>query len=226
MKEGPDIAAIAQLIGDPARANMLAALMSGKALTATELAFEAGVTPQTASSHLARMTDGGLVSIERQGRHRYVSLAGPEVAETLEALMGLAAGQGRLRTRTGPSEPALRQARSCYKHLAGEMGVVLYEALVADGTLQLSGDGVDVSGRGRTRLEDLGIDFGTFSHRQPLARTCLDWSMRRPHLGGALARGLLARFYDLGWAKPAAEGRAVVFNPAGRKAFEAEFLGQ
>ena len=122
MKEGPDITRIAFLIGDPARANMLTALMSGKALTASELAEEAGVTLQTASSHLSKLVEGGLVRPRRQGRHKYFSLANDDVARVLEGLMGLAAGSGHLRSRTGPKDPALRKARICYNHLAGNMG--------------------------------------------------------------------------------------------------------
>lgn len=122
MRDGPDIARVAALIGDPARANMLSALMSGKALTATELAQEAGVQAQTASSHLSRLVEGGLVAPRKSGRHKYFSLAGEEVAEVLEALMGLAAGKGHLRTRTGPKDQAMRQARVCYNHLAGKWG--------------------------------------------------------------------------------------------------------
>ena len=130
MKTGPDIALVASLVGDPARANMLTALMSGRALTATELAHEAGVTPQTASSHLARLQEGGLVAIEKQGRHRYHRLTGPDVAIVLEGLMGLAARVGHLRTRTGPKDPALRRARVCYDHLAGDLGVQMFDSLV------------------------------------------------------------------------------------------------
>ena len=122
MKEGPDIAHVAALIGDPARANMLTALLSGKALTATELASEAGVTVQTASSHLAKLGTGGLLRQRKQGRHKYFSLAGADVAHVLEGLMGLAAGAGHLRTRTGPKDAQLRKARVCYNHLAGDMG--------------------------------------------------------------------------------------------------------
>ncbi len=135
MKEGPSIASVAALIGDPARANMLAALMSGRALTAGELAREAGIAAPTASGHLARLREAGLVLVEAQGRHRYVRLAGPEVAAVLEGLMGLSARDGRLRTRPGPRDPALRTARVCYDHLAGEWGVRLYDALLADGRL-------------------------------------------------------------------------------------------
>src|SRR5690606_11551205 len=144
MKEGPDIARIAAVIGDPARANMLVALMSGKALTATELAAEAGVTAQTASSHLARLHASGLPRTRKQGRHKYFSLASVEVAGVLEALMGLAAGAGHFRSRTGPMNKALRRARICYNHLAGDMGVQMFDSLLAqnrlvmcDGQLQL-----------------------------------------------------------------------------------------
>lgn len=147
MKDGPDIARTAALIGDPARANMLVALMSGKALTATELAAQAGVTVQTASSHLARLHEGGLLRLRKQGRHKYFSLASSEVAGVLEALMGLAAGAGHLRSRTGPSDKALRKARICYNHLAGDMGVQMFDALLARGHLDIRA--------GELRLTDL-----------------------------------------------------------------------
>ena len=127
MKEGPDISRIAALIGDPARANMLTALMSGKALTATELSQEAGITRQTASTHLAKLDEGGLLMPRKQGRHKYFSLASDDVAHVLEVLMGLAAESGHLRTRTGPRDEELRKARVCYNHLAGHMGILMYD---------------------------------------------------------------------------------------------------
>ncbi|HRO04706.1 MAG TPA: winged helix-turn-helix domain-containing protein, partial [Terricaulis sp.] len=130
MKEGPDIAAIAAMVGDPARANMLTALLNGEALTPSELALEANVTKQTASSHLTKLTASGLVKVEAQGRHRYYRLADADVAGLLETLMGVAARAKALRTRPGPKEPALRHARLCYDHLAGELGVGLYDAFV------------------------------------------------------------------------------------------------
>ncbi|MFO1165925.1 MAG: winged helix-turn-helix domain-containing protein [Paracoccus sp. (in: a-proteobacteria)] len=133
MKDGPDIARVAALIGDPARANMLTALMGGRALTASELAQEAGVTAQTASSHLARLAEGGLIRQRKQGRHRYHQLASAEVAALLESLMGLAAGAGHLRRRPGPRDPAMRRARVCYDHLAGEMGTTMFESMLARG---------------------------------------------------------------------------------------------
>ena len=192
MKEGPSIASVAALIGDPARANMLAALMSGRALTAGELAREAGIAAPTASGHLARLREAGLVLVEAQGRHRYVRLAGPEVAVVLEGLMGLSARDGRLRTRPGPRDPALRTARVCYDHLAGEWGVRLYDALLADGRLDAAGGSPVLTPRGRAFFAAEGIDLAApASSRRPLCRACLDWSERRPHLAGALGRAIL-----------------------------------
>src|ERR1700723_2131243 len=129
MKAGPDIAMIAALVGDPARANMLMALMTGRALTASELAVEAGITPQTASSHLGKLEAGGLIEQEKQGRHRYYRLSDPDVAGVLEGLEGLAARAGHMRLRTGPKDPALRRARVCYDHLAGDLGVQMLDSM-------------------------------------------------------------------------------------------------
>src|SRR4030081_392312 len=129
MKAGPDIAMVAALVGDPARSNMLTALMSGRALTASELAQEAGITPQTASSHLSKLEAGGLVEQEKQGRHRYFRLTDPDVAGVLEGLAGLAARAGHMRVRTGPKDPALRRARVCYDHLAGDLGVQMLDSM-------------------------------------------------------------------------------------------------
>ena len=145
MKDGPDIALVGSLVGDPARANMLASLMTGRALTATELAQEAGVTPQTASTHLARLVDGGLLLAEKQGRHRYFRLADPDVAQTLEALMGLAARAGHLRVRTGPKDPEMRRARVCYDHLAGDLGVKLFDRLKGRKLIAGGGDDLGVT---------------------------------------------------------------------------------
>src|SRR6202161_1408151 len=129
MKAGPDIAMVASLVGDPARANMLTALMTGRALTTSELAHQAGVTPQTASSHLAKLETGGLTNLEKQGRHRYYRLSDPDVAGVLEGLAGLAARAGHMRVRAGPKDPALRRARVCYDHLAGDLGVQMLDSM-------------------------------------------------------------------------------------------------
>ncbi len=222
MKDGPDIARIAALIGDPARANMLTALMSGKALTATELAREAGVTAQTASSHLGKLHAGGLIEERRQGRHKYVSLANDDISRVLEALMGVAAGAGHLRTRTGPRDDALRHARVCYNHLAGHRGTQMYDGLIAGGHL-VNGTLTD---KGAALVTDLGVDLAALAaQRAPLCRDCLDWSERRTHLAGSLGRALLARFIEAGWARRDAHSRAIHFTPKGVEGFEAAFCG-
>lgn len=221
MKEGPDIAQIAALIGDPGRANMLAALMSGKALTAGELAGEAGVRLPTASGHLSKLSDGGLIIRERQGRHHYFRLADGEVAHVLEALMGLAARRGQLRTRTGPRDPELRHARVCYNHLAGEMGVALFDALKARGIISATPDGPTLTTEGRAELEMIGLDFG--AGRAPLCRNCLDWSARRPHLAGRVGRAILTHVLDRGWAYRPDGTRIIRFSQQGRTEFSRVF---
>jgi DNA-binding transcriptional ArsR family regulator len=220
MKEGPDIAAVAALIGDPARANILTALMAGQALTATELAFEAGVTSQTTSAHLAKLRDGGLVALRKQGRHRYFELAGDEVARVLESLMGLAAKSGHLRTRPGPSDTALRRARVCYNHLAGEAGTRLYDTLVAAGHVTARSGAPHLTERGAAAIQDLGIDLDALQRkRAPLCRACLDWSERRAHLAGSLGRAMLIRMEQLGWLRRDPATRTVTFSKTGEREF-------
>ncbi len=220
MKEGPSIAPVAALAGDPARANMLAALLSGKALTAGELANEAGITAQTASSHLVKLEEGGLIAGVKQGRHRYFRLSGPDVAGMLETMMGVAQRAGHTRTRTGPKAPELRKARVCYDHLAGEMGVALYDGLV-NARLIAGGDALRLTKRGEAHMRAFGIDLDALSReRRPLCKSCLDWSQRRSHLAGGLGAALLDRFYDLKWARRDRESRAVHFSPEGERAFQ------
>lgn len=222
MKEGPNIALIGSLIGDPARANMLTALMSGKALTATELAGEAGVTVQTASSHLKKLVDGGMLNQRKSGRHRYFSTADEEVADLLESLMGLAAKQGHMRTRTGPKDPALRKARVCYNHLAGEMGVAMFDSLIAENWIDDDYNAPSLTSQGKTFFADFGIDIDALNKaRRPVCKSCLDWSARRSHLAGGLGVALLDRFYELSWAKRLDGTRIVKFSKKG----EAEFAG-
>jgi DNA-binding transcriptional ArsR family regulator len=224
MKVGPDIATIGALVGDPARANMLTALLAGQALTAGELAREAGVTAQTASSHLSRLEAGGLLTQKKQGRHRYYALSGEDVAGVLEALMGLAARTGHTRVRTGPKEPALRRARVCYDHLAGELAVSMLEHLVARGFVTEADDALSLTATGRTFMEALGLDVASLANsRRPLCKGCLDWSVRRTHLAGALGAALLDRFYSLGWASREPGTRLVNFTPRGLEAFREIF---
>ena len=163
MKEGPDISRIAALIGNPASANMLTALMAGPALTVTELAHEAGLGLSTVSGHLAKLEEARLVAVERQGRHRYFRLADSDVVSVLEGLMPLAARAGHLRTRVGPSDPALRRARSCYDHLAGDLAVKIFDSLATRGLIEPHDDAVHAAPRARTFFASRGIDFDSLA---------------------------------------------------------------
>jgi DNA-binding transcriptional ArsR family regulator len=224
MKDGPSIAPVAALAGDPARANMLAALSGGMALTASELAGEAGVTLQTASSHLAKLESAGLISATRQGRHRYFRLADDDVAHMLESIMNVAARSGQLRTRPGPRDSALRRARICYDHLAGEMGVSLLDNLLSTNRVVRERDDLTLTKTGADFMEGFRIDVDGLSNgRRPLCRACLDWSMRRHHLGGALGAALLRRFQELRWVTRVGESRALRFTPTGEAAFRQTF---
>src|ERR1700748_681626 len=162
MKAGPDVSMVASLVGDPARSNMLTALMTGRALTASELAQEAGITPQTASSHLAKLEAGGLIEPEKQGRHRYYRLTGEDVASVLEGLAGLAARAGHMRVRTGPKDPALRRARVCYGHLAGDLGVQMLDSLKKQRLIRQSKETMELTGEGKRFMASaLQIDADT-----------------------------------------------------------------
>ncbi len=198
--------------------------MSGKALTATELAAEAGVTPQTASAHLARLDNGGLIFWQRAGRHKYIRLASDEVAHLLETLMGLAAGAGHLRSRPGPRDPELRRARICYNHLAGDMGTRMYDSLLARGFLHRRGETLTLSETGHSFVMTLGLDPDRLpSPRTPMCRDCLDWSERRAHLAGRLGRGLLSHIEGRGWIRRVPDTRIIRFNAAGEAAFDRFF---
>ena len=224
MTEGPDIARIGALIGDPARANMLTALMGGQALTATELAQAASVTLQTASSHLSKLEDGGLVRQRKQGRHRYFARADAATGALLEAVMGFAASRGHLRHRPGPKDPALRKARVCYDHLAGDYGVRMLDSLIRRGTIASQEGELTVTEQGRADLGRMGIDLEPLaSSRRPICKSCLDWSERRSHLAGTLGKALLTRFLEEGWAKRSEDSRAVEFTRAGESRFLALF---
>ena len=225
MREGPDIARIANLVGDPARANMLSALMNGGALTASELALEAGVGLPTASSHLSKLIDGGLLTVASEGRHRYYALAGPDVAAMIEAISGVAAHAGPQRTRPGPRDATMREARVCYDHLAGEHAVAMFEGLLAQGVLQSDGDRIRIGKSGPARFAAIGIDTAVFEgQRRPVCRACLDWSVRRSHLAGALGAAILDKILAEKWARREPEGRAIIFSPNGKVAFAKAFL--
>ncbi|WP_407975621.1 ArsR/SmtB family transcription factor [Brucella pseudogrignonensis] len=222
MKDGPIIASVAALLGDPARANMLTALMDGRALTVSELAAAAGVTLQTASGHLSKLDAANLLVAEKQGRHRYFRLSGTDVAQVLEGLMGLAQRTGAVRVRTGPKDHALRKARICYDHLAGERGVEMLDASYKLGLINDANEPL-LTDEGKSFFSCMGIDVDTLQKgKRPLCRHCLDWSERRNHLGGALGAALLKNFIDKGWARRE-KGRVIAFSPNGAQAFAKAF---
>jgi DNA-binding transcriptional ArsR family regulator len=227
MKAGPDIAMVASLVGDPARANMLTALMTGRALTASELAHQAGITPQTASSHLSKLEAGGLIEPEKQGRHRYYRLTDPDVAGVLEGLAGLAARAGHMRVRTGPKDPELRRARICYDHLAGDLGVQMLDSMTKQRLVRQSKQAIELTAEGGKFLaKTLQISAESLRHpRRPVCKACLDWSERRHHLAGTLGAAMMARFTELKWAaRDATPGSRVVnFTRNGEKRFAALF---
>jgi DNA-binding transcriptional ArsR family regulator len=207
MKDGPNIVGIAALIGDRARSEILVALLGGQALTATELTHAADVTKQTTSAHLARLVDAKLVAVEKQGRHRYFRLADDDVAQLLESLMGVAQRTGALRLRSSPGDPDLRKARVCYDHLAGDLGVLACDAFHRRRFLRHGEAGLGLAPSGERFCGELGIVLAP--GRRPQCRTCLDWSVRRPHLAGQLGAALLDRFYSLDWSarRPHLAGR-------------------
>jgi DNA-binding transcriptional ArsR family regulator len=222
------LAETAALVGDLTRAGMLMALMDGRALTASELARVAGIAPQTASGHLARLTTAGLLVTRRQGRHHYYRLASAEVARMLEGMMAVSQGTPTGRRRavvTGPRDAAMRAARTCYDHLAGRLGVRIAAALVERGYVELSDEAGAVSDTGLAFLDDFGIVIGTGagSGKRVFCRPCLDWSERVPHVGGTLGAALAARCFALGWIERVPGSRAVAVTPAGRRGFAERF---
>ena len=214
----PDVAPVAALLADSARAAMLTALLDGRALAAGELARLAGVSAATASAHLARLLSGGLVTVVSQGRHRYYRLAGHEVAAALEALALLGARRPVRSLRQSRRAQALSEARTCYDHLAGRAGVALLDALIDCGALSAGERIADlaVTAQGAAALTEFGVDIPVLRRsRRRLAVSCLDWTERRPHLGGALGAAITARLLALGWIEPGACPRAVLVTAVG-----------
>lgn len=224
MTDGTNMVAAATLIGDYARAKMLTALMGGRALTATELAGAAGITKQTGSTHLRKLLDARFVEMEAHGRHRYFRIADEEVAHLLEDLMSFSLRTDACTHATGPKDPALRKARVCYDHLAGELGVLLYASLSQRQAFDFNGTTVALSAEGERLIAELGIDsHAVRSQKRPPCRVCMDWSERRHHLAGAVGAALLARVIELGWAVRDKSSRAIHFRPNGERAFRSYF---
>ncbi|MDR6632746.1 DNA-binding transcriptional ArsR family regulator [Phyllobacterium sp. 1468] len=227
MSNNARFAEIAALAGDPGRASMLNGLMDGRALTASELAQLAGITAQTASSHLTRMTEAGLLAVEKQGRHRYHRLASPAVAQMIESIMRLAAPEAAARPlRTGPRDAALRAGRTCYDHLAGHLGVSITDSLIDAGHLDLGLDAGEVTDSGLALLARAGIDVEALTAkrgRRILCRPCLDWSERRPHLAGAIGAALCSHCFNNGWIRRLEGTRAVSVTPNGQRQLRETF---
>jgi DNA-binding transcriptional ArsR family regulator len=224
MNDGPYIAEIAALLGDPARANMLSALMHGGALNAGDLAFAAHVTAQTASAHLAKLVEAQLLAGEKRGRHRFFRLASPEVARMLEEIMAVSVKRTPRYRPAWMRDEALRSARTCYDHLAGRLGVALADSLVALQHVMLDEDGGAVTEAGASFFDDLGLDLAcAHGKRRRFCRPCVDWSEQRPHLGGALGAALAQRCFMLGWIERVKNSRAVAITSPGRAGLRAHF---
>ena len=216
------LAEIAALVGDPSRAAMLMALMDGRALTAGELARAAGVTAQTASGHLARMLEAELLALEAQGRHRYYRIASPAIAGMLEAMMVAAAPPP---IRTGPRDAAMRRARICYDHLAGEISVAIADAMIARGQIDLGTDGAALTDAGRALLGEIGVELPPCSEGKGavFCRPCLDWSERRHHIAGAVGAALYRTLLARNWIRRSADTRTVTGTPPGIQALRRHF---
>jgi DNA-binding transcriptional ArsR family regulator len=222
MEDAINITHVAGLLADSSRSTMLQALMDQRARTAGELARLAKIAPSTVSQHLGRLTDGQLLVVEAQGRHRYYRLADPRVAMLLESLMAFAPAPAAPRAPNVGFD--LRFARTCYDHLAGTIATALYDRLSADGTLNVTSQGITLTSTGAQRLQALGIDTEALqAGRRPLARACLDWTERRHHLAGALGAALLDSFRARDWLIPRSAPRALRLTTTGRQALASHF---
>jgi DNA-binding transcriptional ArsR family regulator len=218
------MAEVAALIGDPARANILAALMGGQALTAGELAYAASVSPQTTSGHLGKLTDGRLIACVKQGRHRYYRIATPRVAEMLEGIMAVVADAPPRHRPPSKLDEAMRNARTCYDHFAGKLGVELTGALCVRGHLVLTDEGGEITESGAVFFEEFGVDLAAArSRRRIFCRPCLDWTERRPHLGGTVGAVLAQRCFDLKWLDRMRDSRALTITAIGRRGLSETF---
>jgi DNA-binding transcriptional ArsR family regulator len=216
----PQMAEVAALVGDPARANILCALLDGRALTATELAYAAGVSAQTTSGHLSKLRGARLLDVCKQGRHRYYRLTGAHVGQMLESIMAVAlTGPPRLQPRS-KADDLIRHARTCYDHFAGELGVGIADRLIACDCVVLGNEAGEVTDAGAALLTQLGIDLSAArARRRVFCRPCVDWTERRPHIGGAVGAAVANRCFELGWVERVRDSRALTITPAGRRGF-------
>ena len=218
----------AALMGDPARANMLSLLMDGRAHTASDLAASAGITAQTASGHLARMAEAGLLAVRAQGRNRFYRLASTDVAHAIESLMALSISRAPPASRSAAwrRDPDLRFCRTCYDHLAGQVGIAVTDSLTKSGHLEPKGArDWTLTTSGSLFCERLGVDLAGArkASTRHFARQCLDWSERRPHISGALGSAIADTFFRKGWAERLRRGRTVRLTESGRRALGSHF---
>ena len=224
----PRLARVASLVADASRSRMLSYLLGGEFASAGELALAASVTAATASGHLAKLLDAGLLVCERRGRHRYYRLADADIAHALEALAMVAERSSHARAWAHPARARLRFARCCYGHMAGRFGVAVMQGLLHEGWLAARAQGgFAVTEAGARALDALGLDGAAWQRRSQggasasaarVAYGCIDWSERRDHLAGPLAVALLARFLERGWLRRSPGERALEWTPAGRAA--------
>lgn len=224
MNINPDIAASVSLLSEPSRAAILMALMDGRFHTATELAYMAAIKPQTASFHLAKLNEGNLVKVEKHGRHRYYSLANSEIAGILESLLAISRPPEIRSLNQSTQTKALREARTCYDHLAGNLGVRLTTNMVKAGYLEKKGMAYQVTAEGERFFTAFGLDLQAIrKRRRAFSRACLDWSERHHHLAGALGEAIAGRLFDLEWIARVPTSRAVKITEAGRRGFAKHF---
>lgn len=224
MTDDLSLASVAAAIGDPARAAILISLMDGRSRTAKELAYLARISASTASAHLGKMLDLGLIAVTPLGRNRYFRLASPLVGQMLETMSNVAA-ETRPRYPRAVGNEALRLARTCYDHLAGQIGVLIADSLQERGHVRLSEDGGEVTESGREFFIDLGLDIDQVRHSKRIfCKPCLDWTERRPHIAGSLGAALCRHCFDQGWIERLRDSRALAITPEGRRSL-AECFG-
>ncbi|MBG9452919.1 ArsR family transcriptional regulator [Lysinibacillus sphaericus] len=220
----PNMAEIGSLLGETSRATMLASMMDGRFHTASELAYMAAIKPQTASFHLAKLVEGKLVRVEKQGRHRYFQLAGEEIAQLLESFLAISPPPEVRSLKQSSQMKLLQDARTCYDHLAGKLGVQLTESLLNTGFLKLEEKQFLITDEGTQFFTDFGLDLDDLKRkRRSFSHACLDWSERRYHLAGALGKGMLTRFLSLGWVTRVPSIRAIKVTEKGRAGFKEVF---
>ena len=220
MITGPMIAEIAALVGDPARATIVSALLDGRHLTASELASAARITAQTASTHLAKLTEAGLLSMVRNGRHRYFQLASPTVTDMIDGIVAVALEKRPRYRPLSHQARALNAARMCYDHLAGRLSVDLTDAFAARDYVVLDGEVAEITRAGTRFLTGFGVELSTRrSPRRHYCRLCLDWTERRQHIAGAVGAAITKRYFDLRWLERMNRSHAVIVTPSGRRGF-------